>query len=200
MAKRKTEDRMVVKTGVYNSDVHKMIKLTSKQKTEFTEQMTIFANNFLKDEFNLELSAPIEICGRLTRTGGSFHYNSRLKKSLKIKMSERFIACALLDNDGIEAILDILKHELVHHALFELDKPCRDGDYEFESTLARLHIGASGATNDKKILSQKENVWYTILDIYECKQTRKQYKYNHSQKETAWIGKRIGYEIVKTIF
>lgn len=200
MGKRETIEKMVVKKGVYSNDVHKMIKLTSKQKTEFTEQMTIFANNFLKDEFGLGLKIPIEITGRLTRTGGAFHYKSRRKESVVIKMSERFVACALLDNDGINAILDILKHELVHYALYELDKPHRDGDYEFESTLARLHIGASGATNDKKILSQKENVWYTILDVYECKQTQKQYKYNHSQKETAWIGKRIGYEIVKTIF
>ena len=37
-------------------------------------------------------------------------------------------------------MLDVLKHELVHYAMFNLNREYRDGDHEFENELKRLGI------------------------------------------------------------
>lgn len=191
----------------YDSNVHNLIKLSSKDKAKFKEEMENYSNNFLKEYFGISLHIPIEICGRLTRAGGSFHYK-KVKSShesnivpIKIKMSERFVSCALLDKEeGVSAILDVLNHELVHYALCKLGKDFGDGDLEFEQTLAKLNIGSSGATADKKRLSPKKNVWYLPEDIYYCPIRQRTYTNKHTQKEQNWSGKRTGFRIVKLYF
>jgi SprT-like protein len=50
-------------------------------------------------------------------------------------MSQEFI-----DTHPREHVIDVLKHELVHYALFEQGKPFRDGQKYFEDTLKRLEI------------------------------------------------------------
>lgn len=195
----------VIAKGEYSNEVHKMIKLSAQQKQDFVSQMEKYSNSFLKENFNIELKIPIEIDGRLTKTGGSFHFKVNRKdktyESVKIKVSERFVACALKDeSEGVNAILDVLNHELVHYALCELKKDFNDGSTEFEETLARLHIGSSGATRKEKRLSQRRNVWYKMQDLYYCPITKKQYVNNHTQKRQEWIGQRVGYQIVKSYF
>lgn len=195
----KIEKTVIIK-GKYNNSVHNMIKLSQKDKNDFTNQMVKYSENFLKENFNVNLTIPIEIDGRLTRTGGSFHH-TRQNKPIKIKVSERFIACALKDeSEGVGAILDVLNHELTHYALCILGRDFDDGSEDFEKTLAKLNIGSSGATSDKKRLSKKQNVWYSIHDIYQCPVTGKMYKNKHTQKEQNWIGKRKEYQIIKTYF
>lgn len=191
----------VILKGSYSNNVHNMIKLKQKEKKEFTQQMERYADNFLKEHFKLNLEIPIEIDGRLTRAGGSFHYMRKDNKPIKIKMSERFVACALKDTEeGVHAILDVLNHELVHYALCVLGKEFNDGKDDFEQTLARLNIGSSGATNAKKRLSARKNVWYTIEDIYHCSIRKRKFVHNHTQKEQEWIGRRQEFRIVKSYF
>ena len=195
----------IILKGKYQKSVHNMIKLSVKEKKEFTEQMVKYANNFLIENFNLKLNIPIEIDGRLTKTGGSFHFlNNRQTKECtpkRIKMSERFIACALKDKtEGVHAILDVLNHELVHYALCVSGKEFNDGTVEFEQTLAKLNIGSSGATHPSKRLSKRKNVWYKIEDIYDCPIMKKRYVNKHTQKEQNWIGKRTEFQIVKSYF
>lgn len=202
MTRTRKRETVVLKTGKYTNDVHKMLKMTPKQKEKFIDEMELYANNFLTQHFGIQLEIPIEICGRLTSTGGSFHYlNKDLRISSKIKISERFMSLALLDEEGVDAILDILNHELVHYGLFATDsKEYSDGQGEFESMLEKLNIGASGATPKGKIKTKKTNVWYNIYDIYHEPLSNKKYKFGHTQKATNWYGQRVGFEIVKSYF
>lgn len=201
MSNRKV-DRMVMVKGAYTPEVNKMIKLGKSKKTQFTKEMTLFASNFLRDNFDMELNIPIIIDGRLTSSGGLFKYQRSFlgNTPIEIKMSERFIACALLDEstEGIETILDVLKHELVHYALCAKGIPHSDGTPEFEGKLAELGIGASGATGASKVIVKKKHVWYKLLDVYEDPITGRTYKMKHTAKHQSWSGKRVGYEIVKT--
>ena len=180
-----------------------------KQKAKYEKDLEAYANEFLEKNYNTSLTIPIKISGRLTSSGGYFHgrIENGVRKPMDIQMSERFIASALHDGqEGLEAILDTLKHELVHYVLFKLGKEFSDGDYEFESELEKLDIGTSGTTNKKLVKSKKLNVWYSIVDIYEQQSydmlkekvvTYKTYK-NHAQKQSK--GNRIAYEVVKSYF
>lgn len=191
------------------SEFRKKYVTLGKQKAKHEKELETYANKFLEKNYNTSLTVPIKISGRLTSTGGYFkgRIEKGIRKPMEIQMSERFMAGALHDGqEGLEAILDTLKHELVHYVLFKLGKEFRDGDSEFESELARLDIGTSGTTNRKLVKSKKLNVWYSIVDIYEQQSynilkekvvTYKTYK-NHSQKQAK--GNRIAYEVVKSYF
>lgn len=184
----------------YDKSVHNLVKLKDSEKFKFEKEMKDYARVFLRQNFDMVLRIPIKIDGRLTRAGGSFHFFSgNNKRSDMIKMSERFIACALHDEkDGIEAILDVLRHELVHYALFEQGRDFSDGDKDFENTLKELEIGSSGATAKSRRLSKVSNVWYSMIDIYQS--SGKKYYYNHTKKKQSWIGERVSVRIIKTVF
>ena len=196
----KTDRVIIVEKAVQSkTEFNKIGKLSKSEKQKFEQQMRMYARNFLKENFDMKLEIPIKIDGRLTRTGGSYHHT--VKKALMIKVSERFMYGALLDEtEGVGAILDILEHELVHYALHMQGKDYYDGSKEFEETLARLNIGSSGYTAEKKRLSAKKNVWYNIYDIYHNKVLGKTNLYNHTKQEQDWIGNRVGYRIVKSYF
>lgn len=198
----KKENVVVIRKQFNNvAEINKLGKLTKNEKIQFTSEMERYAQRFLKDNFDLNLGIPINIDGRLTRTGGSFHFMRNMRQATQIKMSERFIYGALQDDaEGVEAILDVLRHELVHYALFKKgSNEFSDGQPEFERTLKELNIGASGATNEKKVMSLKENVWYRIYDEYSGFDGKIRL-YNHTKKAQSWIGKRVGYRIVKSYF
>ena len=196
----KTDRVVIVERAVQNrAEFNSIGKLSKSEKQKFEQQMRMYSRNFLKENFDMKLEIPIKIDGRLTRTGGSYHHTT--KKALMIKISERFMYGALLDEtEGVGAILDILEHELVHYALHMQGKDYNDGSKEFEETLARLNVGSSGATAKKKRLSAKKNVWYNIYDIYHNKVLGKTNLYKHTKKEQDWIGSRVGYRIVKSYF
>lgn len=196
----KSEAKVLVQKTVKNkSEFNKLAKLPKNIKNDFQLEMEKYARNFLKLHFDMQLGIPIVIDGRLTRAGGSYHYNG--KNGLRIKMSERFVACALMDEEeGLEAILDVLGHELVHYAVHMQGKPFSDGNKEFEETLAKLNIGASGTTPTNKIKTKKKNTWYEVQDIYANKILKGLRYYNHAKKEIDWAGNRVGYRIVKTYF
>lgn len=179
-----------------------------KEKPKYEKELETYAHKFLEKNYNVSLTVPIKISGRLTSTGGYFkgRIEGVVRKPLEIHISERFIASALHDGqEGLEAILDTLKHELVHYVLFKLDRDFRDGDHDFESELARLNIGTSGSTSKKLRKSKKINTWYEVKDIYEQKSynitrnkvtTIKTHK-NHAKKAR---GNRVAYEVIKRYF
>jgi SprT-like protein len=98
-------------------------------------EMVELANNFLEENFDMKLEIPIEFNTRIKRVFGRFTYEPRTRKALKIQMSVDFML-----SHPHEHIIDVLKHELVHYALFSKGLPHKDGDYTFESTLKRLGI------------------------------------------------------------
>jgi SprT-like protein len=94
------------------------------------------ARDFLEKEFEMELEIPIFINPRLKKVLGYFQY--RKGEALKIEMSQEFMGYA-----DDEEVIDVLKHELVHYALFEKGLPHGDSDKEFKDTVDRLGIGRS---------------------------------------------------------
>ena len=189
----------------------KYVTLGEKRKN-YEKNLEAYANEFLEKNYRTKLTVPIKISGRLTSTGGYFRGGIRGgdRRPIEIQLSERFIASALHDgSEGLEAILDTLKHELVHYVLFKQGKKFSDGDCEFESELARLDIGASGATSDKLVKSKKVNTWYKVIDVYEQrifnitrnKETIIKTQKKHAKKqETSNRINRIGYAVVKSYF
>ena len=181
-----------------------------KDKTKYEKELEAYAGKFLEKNYNTELTVPIKISGRLTSSGGYFKYRmvGGDREPMEIHISERFIASALHDGqEGLEAILDTVKHELIHYVLCKTGKDFSDGDYEFESELARLNVGASGSTRKELVQSKKVNTWYKIVDVYEREsydiienkvKTYKTYK-KHAQKPARGY-ERIGYEVVKSYF
>ena len=209
----KKERIAIVKVSSKDMSVNEFRKkyiTLGKQKYIYEKQLKKYSEEFLEKNYNTELTIPIKISGRLTSSGGYFKYRRVAggeKEPMEIQISERFIASAIHDGqEGLEAILDTVKHELVHYVLCKQGKDFSDGDDDFESELARLDIGASGATNKELVQSKKLNTWYRAIDVYEREsydiiedkvKTYRTYR-KHAQKPAR--KNRIGYEIVKSYF
>ena len=214
MKKEKTAIVRVSSKDMNVDEFRKKYITLGKDKAKYEKELKAYAEKFLEKNYGTDLTIPIKISGRLTSSGGYFKYWEYIEGEIaptEILMSERFIASALLDGqEGLEAILDTLKHELIHYVLCKQGKDFDDGDYEFESELARLGVGASGATNKKLVQSKKLNTWYKVVDVYEREsydiiknkvKTYKTYK-KHAQKpaHSRRGYERIGYEVVKSYF
>lgn len=106
------------------------------------------ANDFLEEEFGLTLEVPITISNRFTRTLGCVRMQqNRVTGYLSVK--EITMSGNLIKYYNHETVIDVLKHECVHYALFHLGKPYRDGDAYFENTLKRLGITRTGVIEHK---------------------------------------------------
>lgn len=127
-------------------------------------ELTWAADEFLIEEFALELEIPIRISRRMSKTFGSFAF-TRSRKTGKQDAKEIVISANLIEHHPWEDVIDTLKHECVHYALFELGKPYRDGDAYFENTL-RAHGISSTQTTEYR----------GFVQVYECKKCSTQYK------------------------
>lgn len=100
------------------------------------------AREFLDKEFGLELEIPIFVNNRMKTMLGCFRVRKGMSKQIDI--SRDFI-----DTNPKEVVIDVLKHELVHYALFELGKPYKDKDKYFKDTLDRLGVGRTRTITTK---------------------------------------------------
>ena len=100
-------------------------------------QLEIYADEFLRKNFNLSLDVPLRISKRMKSKLGVFSikYNNHKVLSSEIVLSYNFI----INNDK-EAVLDVLYPECVHYALYKKRLPFRDSDPEFINALKRLGI------------------------------------------------------------
>ena len=162
-----------------------MLQLDAKTEKQILGMLENEAKYLLKTKFEkeLNLNIPIEINGRLTKTLGAFYHNNY--RALKIGISKKQVIGAVIDGN-IEPILDTLRHEVVHYAMYTLKKGYNDGDKDFEDTLEKLGIGASGATSKKRIKSQKEMVWYSMKDVYTCSGCGVEHKAEHKKTSTTY--------------
>lgn len=96
-----------------------------------------YADQFLRENFELKLEIPIRVSKRMKSKLGAFQVKLQNKKVVakEIVMSESF-----LNNNSADTILDVLYHECVHYALYMLKKPYKDSDCEFNETLEHLGI------------------------------------------------------------
>jgi SprT-like protein len=125
------------------------------------------ARNFLIEEYNLYLPFDVEINGRLTRTFGRFVHRER--EALKVELSRHFV-----ENNKREAVLDVLKHELIHFAMFVKGKQHEDGSRDFERELERLGVVSQKNVHKYDFKVKPKN--YNIYGCSKCKKTIKRIK------------------------
>ena len=112
-----------------------------------------FGREFLKENYGIELGIPIKINARLSRALGRFVHEAD-GNSLEIDLSK-----SLIEYNEPEFVEDVLKHELIHYALYELGKPYRDGDSYFETEIKK-----HGATSNRVHIENYARKTY----IYNC--------------------------------
>lgn len=186
------------------------LKLSKAEKRFALSQMKNAAERFLNEEYQLPLAIPLVINGRTRSTFGQFKL---LKKGTQqvpkeLAISEQLLALARFDDakQAKQIVMDVLRHELVHYALFTENKPYRDGELFFETELARLGISSSGATARRKQLSAVRLDYYEAIDVYRWKEAGSQTisleRYRHTKKDystkTRWFSRqRVALEIRK---
>ena len=129
-------------------------------------QLRKYADKFLKDNYNMELSVPLKLNGRLKTTCGRFvHYRGYNRPKI-VEINKYFF-----ENNEPTVVLDVLRHELVHYALYMKEKPFSDGHPVFEKELRKLGI-VSQKTIDKYRIASKP----IKIRIYECVSCGCEYK------------------------
>lgn len=108
---------------------------------EFQRKLNDDAREFLMRAYGLDLDIPVKINGRLKSSHGRFTHSGSRKESIKIEISKTYI-----EHYDWETIYKTLVHECIHYALYELDKPYRDGTPLFESEIIK-HNSHSTKTN-----------------------------------------------------
>jgi SprT-like protein len=146
--------------------------------------LTKIAEKFLKKEYNLDLTVPIEVSGRMKSTLGYFKYKKN--KPVVVKLSKN-----LLDFYHEDAVLDVLKHELIHYACFVQKKPFHDGDLYFKNELKRLGVSKTRTYKHKGIVYryQCKNGCQTFTK--RMKGYEKKYICRHCKGKFLYIGEEI---------
>lgn len=127
-------------------------------------QLRQYANKFLKDNYDMELSIPLDLNARMKTTCGWFRstrYADGRKVARKIELNKFFV-----ENNEPITVLDVLRHELVHYALFAQGKPNSDGHPVFENELKRLKIVSQSDINKYIIKSKPVN--FTVYQCVDC--------------------------------
>lgn len=98
---------------------------------DLLKQYQRFAQRFLKQYYGLSLTVPLKINGRLKRTFGRFIHDTQ-GRPCSIELSRTFV-CEHPEHE----VLDVLRHELIHYALFTLGKPHTDSSPIFQAELRK---------------------------------------------------------------
>ena len=194
--------RKTVKTLTV-TEYNRLAKLKTKEMPGFISEAKTFANQFLMENFNMQLNIPIKMNGRLTSTMGRYLSKRNYLGNVipdSIELSKRYLLAALIVDD-LEEIYDTLKHELVHYALSVQGKNFSDGDYDFEHKLYELNISASGSTPIHKRLTKrtlrnyapynKEEFFFRSGKSYYSQVTVKNQKYGIYKGSLTHVGYRI---------
>src|SRR5690625_3524081 len=110
------------------------------------EDLTEYAEKFLADKYGFKLAIPIKRNNRLTRTLGQYISDHR-GQPLGIELSGR-----ILDYGSKWAILDTLKHELIHYAVHCLGEDFNDGADYFENELRKQGVSSTGSKQGGRYL------------------------------------------------
>lgn len=152
--------------GVFKDGLNKNVELEFKsgllfvyvyeddlpEKIEFEEEVILtkkllesYANKFLVENYGIRLKVPLVLNEELGLTCGRFIHleGGDEPVPLVIELNKKLVI-----NNEPNIVLDVLKHELVHYALFMLGKPCDDGHPVFENELKRLGIVSQDTINE----------------------------------------------------
>lgn len=113
-------------------------------------QLKMYAEKFLRETYGLTLNCPLKLNGRLQTCKGRFVYSNNPRMPKRVEINKLFF-----ENNEPNIVLDVLRHELVHYALFMLGKPYKDGDYYFERELKRLGVVSQSTINQYSIVAKR---------------------------------------------
>lgn len=151
-----------------NSDIQDFDKLIHtydhKKQAEYITKLTQYAHRFLNNNFNIELMTNIEFDNRMRSSLGFTKLFPSAKECAGIYLSGELFNLSMFD-DTHEYLYDTLKHELVHYALYILNKDYNDGSKDFEDTLKRLNIGSSGTTKNAILCKEYQVYIYAKYGI-----------------------------------
>lgn len=115
-------------------------------------QLVSYANKFLQENYQMGMGIPLKINGRLKTVQGRFISRRGQKFTpLRIELSKD-----LVEKASQEAILDTLRHELIHYALYMKGLPYKDGQSCFENELRKHNTSSTrttGATGKRYVIS-----------------------------------------------
>lgn len=112
--------------------------------TLIEQAVTEYARKFLKSAYDMDLEIPIVINGRLKSVFARFIWRKSDKKPLRLEFSKNYI----MYHEPIK-ILETIKHECIHYALFVKGLPFRDGDSYFEKELVKHGSHSTGTSKYK---------------------------------------------------
>lgn len=122
--------------------------MITTEKITTVQQLEEIAEQFLIENFNLKLNIPIRISNRMSKALGNFRVVENTATGVR-RAKDIAISGNLLKYYKTEEVIDTLKHECVHYALFMLGKPYLDGQNYFEKTLRRLGVSSTQTTEFK---------------------------------------------------
>lgn len=93
-------------------------------------ELKLYASQFLKNTYDIDIDVPVKINHRLRSTYGRFVLRQGKPYSIEI-------ASFVMDYADAPVILDILRHECIHYALFKKKLPYKDKDKLFKQELLR---------------------------------------------------------------
>lgn len=125
------------------------------------ERLKQIAQQFTEDEYNIKLNIPIKLNNRLKTTLGRYR-ETKAGKPIAIDISSKLLKYA-----DKRVAIGVVKHEAVHYALRQLNKPYNDGDHYFEKELRRLNLPSS-VHKERSVLFVGEKY------IFHCKQCHRQ--------------------------
>ena len=147
-----------------------MTKVAVRKITE--KELTHIATEFLRDNYEMELSIPVRRNNRLRTSLGRYQHTPE-DEPIRIE-----IAGFTIKYGAYEVIVDTLKHECIHYALAMRGDPYDDGDPIFEAELRKHNVGST-ETN-------RVGLWY----LTEC---------NGCGETTYGVNKRIATHIERYI-
>ena len=87
-------------------------KYNYKLEHELSKKLTIYANNFLQTNFNIELYAKIYFNNSLKQVKGRTIFESNKEGYNEIELSGELLNLSLLDPKKYDYLYDVLNHEL----------------------------------------------------------------------------------------
>ena len=100
------------------------------------KQLNIIAADFLRNNYSLELTVPVKVNNQLKDTMGKFVHDNYEAQSIDL-------SGLLIKHATDKIILDTLKYELIHYALYILKEPYKSGDTRFESELYKQGVSST---------------------------------------------------------
>lgn len=113
-----------------------------RQPKPYTEIMP-FVLGFLQDTYDIDEVPVIGISQYLTDQLAQTQYEVVENNGVQEAHIQIVISNRLMDHYSFQERWGIIKHELVHYAMFILGKEYRDGEEGFEKELKRLNIPSS---------------------------------------------------------